>query len=104
MAEGRTAPAPSYAAALAMAAIVHPEYQHTLPVEPAKLSFWEQCCDEVLHRIAESLGDAKALVRLQLVNRRCRCATGQIVQMVMLLLFTYDHMQQTALRMWSFLL
>jgi hypothetical protein len=84
MTQGSTAAtaatAPPDAMALAMAVIVHPKYQHTLPIEPAKLSFWEQCCDEVLHRIAEFLVDAKALVSLQLVNRRCRCAAGQIVQ------------------------
>eukprot|EP00878_Enallax_costatus_P007207 GHUV01007551.1.p1 GENE.GHUV01007551.1~~GHUV01007551.1.p1 ORF type:complete len:145 (+),score=32.14 GHUV01007551.1:622-1056(+) len=67
---------PGHAAVLprskSTAVIVHPEYHHTLPVEPVKLSFWECCDDHVLLNIASRLEDAKALTNLQLVNRRCR--------------------------------
>eukprot|EP00879_Flechtneria_rotunda_P006225 GHRR01006544.1.p1 GENE.GHRR01006544.1~~GHRR01006544.1.p1 ORF type:complete len:160 (+),score=31.50 GHRR01006544.1:234-713(+) len=54
------------------AVIVHPKYQHTLPMEPIQLSFWEQCCDEVLANIASKLEEHQSLVNLQLTNHRCR--------------------------------
>uniref|UniRef100_A0A383W9V4 F-box domain-containing protein n=1 Tax=Tetradesmus obliquus TaxID=3088 RepID=A0A383W9V4_TETOB len=55
-----------------LALIVHPEYHHTLPMEPVKFSFWDACDDAVLREIASYLGDAQSLLSLQLVNRRCR--------------------------------
>lgn len=54
-----------------LAVIVHPEFKHTLPAEPTRLSFWEALPDSVLHHVAEKL-DAQALALMELVNQRCR--------------------------------
>jgi len=59
------------------ALIVHPEWHHTLPLDPITFSFWDECCDAVLTQIAAGtlVGpgfDHQTLACLMLVNRRCR--------------------------------
>lgn len=57
------------------ALIVHPEWQHTLPIHPITISFWDECCDAVLTQIAAGTlagNDHQTLASLMLVNQRCR--------------------------------
>ena len=54
------------------ALIVHPEWHHTLPLEPIRVSFWDECCDAVLTQIAAGTNDYQTLASLMLVNQRCR--------------------------------
>jgi hypothetical protein len=58
------------------ALIVHPDWHHTLPLEPLTVSFWDECCDAVLTRIAAGTlsagNDHQTLASLMLVNQRCR--------------------------------
>lgn len=34
------------------ALIVHPEWYHTLPLDPITVSFWDECCDAVLTQVS----------------------------------------------------
>lgn len=63
-------------AAAMKALIVHPEWHHTLPLDPVTFSFWDECCDAVLSKIAAGTlspgNDHQTLASLMLVNQRCR--------------------------------
>lgn len=64
---------------------MHPEWQHTLPLDPVTVSFWDECCDAVLTQIAAGTlqwggNDAHVtLATLMLVNQRCRWVFGKLV-------------------------
>lgn len=65
------------------ALIVHPDWRHTLPLEPLTVSFWDECCDAVLTQIAAGVlagNDHRTLASLMLVNQRClRVASADIL-------------------------
>lgn len=66
------------------ALIVHPDWQHTLPLQPLTVSFWDECCDAVLTQIAAGVlangNDHRTLASLMLVNQRClRVASADIL-------------------------
>jgi hypothetical protein len=74
MASSSVAAAGAAAGTHKKALIVHPQWHHTLQHDPLALSFWEQCCDAVLTKIAADCAtEPRTLAALMAVNTRCRC-------------------------------